>query len=83
MKFVRHGFSSKHFGLIHLAGLRVLNFFFNKKNSFHLYLSPFSLSSSLFFSSSLDLLIFSSVSSCRAWNWNKLLFFHFIVSVNS
>ena len=58
-------FFSKHFGLIHLAGLRVLKHFFEKKSSFlHLSLSSSCLFSCLVFIwSLLSSLIFSSSSS--------------------
>ena len=56
-------FFSKHFGLIHLAGLRVLKHFFLKKSSFPSFLfSSFSLSFSL--SSSLHLVSLLHLSSC-------------------
>ena len=43
-KFFREGFFSKHFGLIRLAGLRVLKHFWEKCfTSFHLDLCSFSL----------------------------------------
>ena len=66
------GIFSKHFWLIHLAGLRVLK---HKKNLFfHLYLFSFSLSSSLFFFilSLLSSFIFSCLFSS--------LLFHLLVS---
>ena len=59
---------SKHFRLIHLSGLRVLKHFSKLFfTSFHLYHSPFSLSSSLFF------FMFSLVSSC-----SSCLFFYIL-----
>ena len=57
----RDFFFSKHFGLIHLAGLRVLkHFFFLKKSSLSLFISPFILSLLFRPVSSLVLLILSS-----------------------
>ena len=57
-KFVRRGFFSKHFGLIHLAGLRVLKNFLDLFTSFHL--SSFS---SHLFSSLLFHLLFTCLAS--------------------
>ena len=62
-------FFSKHFGLIHLAGLRVLKHFL-EKNHLYLFISPFILSLFFFILSLLFSFIFSllfrPVSSCLA-----------------
>ena len=83
---MRKGFFSKHFGLIHLAGLRVLKHF-SKKN----HLSFISLSSSCLFSclvsslflsslfSSLDLLFSCLVSPLSSSHVSSLLF-HLLLS---